>query len=64
MIATFTTTAIIASISIVHLGKRSFQLRERLEEARGSEKQRGEDRVLQAIIEALGIPAEGDSDWY
>jgi hypothetical protein len=44
--------------------KRSFQQKEQLKEARRSKKQRGEEEALQAAIEALGVPAEGDSDRY
>ena len=44
--------------------KRSLQQKEYLKEARRSKKQRGEDRALQAAIDALGVPAEGDSDRY
>ena len=42
--------------------KRSFQLKEQPKEARRSKKQQREDRALQTAIEALGVPAEGDSD--
>ena len=44
--------------------KRCFQLNEQLMEARRLKKQRGEDRALQATIDALGVPAEGDPDRY
>ena len=53
-----------ASISVARPGKRSFQQKEYLEEAGRSKKQRGEDRALQAAIDTLGVPAEGDSDRY
>ena len=64
--ANTTTTTIIASISMAHPSKRSLQLKEQLKEARRSMKQRlrREDRALQTAIEALGVPAEGDSDRY
>ena len=44
--------------------RRSFQQKEKLEEARRSKKQRGEEKALLAAIENLGVPAEGDSDRY
>ena len=62
--ANATTTTIIASISMASPSKRSFQLIEQLIEARRLKKQRGEDRALQATIDALGVPAEGDPDRY
>lgn len=62
--ANATTTTIIASISMARPSKRSFQLKEQLKEARRLKKQRGEDKALQAAIDALGVPAEGDPDRY
>ena len=62
--ANATTTTIIASISMARPSKRCFQLNEQLMEARRLKKQRGEDRALQATIDALGVPAEGDPDRY
>ena len=59
-----TTTTIIASISMARPSKRSFQLKEQLKEARRLKKQQGEDKALQAAIDALGVPAEGDPDRY
>ena len=44
--------------------QRPFQQKEQLKEAIRSKKQRGEDRALQDVIEALGVPPEGDSDRY
>ena len=57
------TTTIFASLLMARPNKRSFQ-KEQLKEARRSKKQRGEEEALLAAIEALGVPAEGDSDRY
>ena len=62
--ANATTTSIIASISMARPSKRCFQLNEQLMEARRLKKQRRVDRALQATIDALGVSAEGDPDWY
>ena len=59
--ANTTTTAIITSISMAHPSKRFFQRKEQLKEARRSKNQR-EDGAFQAVIEALGVPAEKYSD--
>lgn len=61
--ANATTTIIIASISMAYSSTRSFQQERQQKEARSKE-QRREDGALRTVIDALGVPAEGDLDRY